>query len=157
MSRNVWLKFDEWELINNELSDQKYHRFQLSKRQVNEWKKDMEKYPSTSFDSYKFERVGVYPAIEQVKSPRALNILCRENWRSQDMFYLMKSSHDFIGFIITHCDDVNMDTTLEEWEDIRIRMKNVIDESGKNIWFSDDLIELYHSLSDTLSSSDHND
>ena len=95
MSRNVWLKFDEWELINNELSDQKYHRFQLSKRQVNEWKKDMEKYPSTSFDSYKFERVGVYPAIEQVKSPRALNILCRENWRSQDMFYLMKSSHDF--------------------------------------------------------------
>ena len=142
MSRNVWLKFDEWELISAELSDQKYHRFQLSKRQVNEWKKDIEKYPSLD-NSYKFERVGVYPAIEQVKSSRALNILCRENWRSQDMYYLMKSSHDFIGFILTHCGDVNMDTTLEEWDDIRNKMNDVIDESGKNIWFFDDLIDLY--------------
>jgi hypothetical protein len=145
MSRNVWLKFDDWELINEELSDQKYHRFQLSKRQVNEWKKDMKRYPS-SYESYKFERVGVYPAIEQVKSPRALNILCRENWRSQDMFYLMKSPHDFIGFILTHCKNVNMDTTADEWEDIRIRMKNVIDESGKNIWFTDELIKLYEQV-----------
>jgi hypothetical protein len=36
-----------------------------------------------------------------------------------------------------------MDTTLEEWDDIRIRMKNVIDESGENIWFSNELIDLY--------------
>ena len=143
MSRNVWLKFDEWELISKELSDQKYHRFQLSKLQVNEWKKDMEKYPSSSYDSYKFERVGVYPAIEQVKSPRALNILCRENWRSQDMYYLMKSSHDFIGFILTHCKNVNMDTTLEEWDDIRNKMRHVIENSDKRRWFYDDLIELY--------------
>lgn len=146
MSRNVWLKFDEWELINQELSDQKYHRFQLSKRQVNEWKKDMKRYPSTSFDSYKFERVGVYPAIEQVKSPRALNILCRERWRSQDMFYVMKSTHNFIGFILTHCENVNMDTTLEEWENIRISMKNLIDESGKNIWWPNELIKLYEQV-----------
>jgi hypothetical protein len=141
--RNVWLKFDEWELINKELSDQKYHRFQLSKRQVDEWKKDMKKYPSSSFDSYKFERTGVYPAIEQVKSPRAVNILCRENWRSQDMYSTMRDTHDFIGFILTHCDDVDMDTTVEEWDDIRNKMRHLIENSDKRIWFYDDLIELY--------------
>jgi hypothetical protein len=144
MSRNVWLKFDEWELINDELSDQKYHSFQLSQRQVNEWRKDMKKYSHR--ENRKFERVGVYPAIEQVKSPRALNILCRENWRSQDMFYLMKSSRDFIGFIITHCENVNMDTTLEEWEEIRSSMNDVIENSDKRIWFSDELIELYQEV-----------
>jgi hypothetical protein len=143
MSRNVWLKFDEWELINQELSDQKYHRFQLSKRQVNEWKKDMEKYPSSSYDSYKFERVGIFPAIEQVKSPRAVNILCRENWRSQDMYGIMRDTHDFIGFILTHYDDVNMDTTLEEWDDIRNKMNDVIENSDRRIWFFDELIDLY--------------
>jgi hypothetical protein len=141
--RNVWLKFDEWELINKELSDQKYHRFQLSKRQVNEWKKDMKKYPSSSFDSYKFERTGVYPAIEHVQSPRAVNILCRENWRSQDMYSTMRDTHDFIGFILTHCDDVDMDTTVEEWDDIRNKMRHLIENSDKRIWFYDDLIELY--------------
>ena len=42
--RNVWLNFSEWELINEELSDCEYHSFQLSQKQVAEWKKDMKKY-----------------------------------------------------------------------------------------------------------------
>ena len=161
MSRNVCLKFDEWELINNELSNQEWHSFKIDKRYLEDWKYSIKHYHKNGYThgepQFKFERVGIYPEIEQVKSARALNILCRENWRSQDMFYVMKHTHNFIGFILTHCDDVNTDTTLEEWEDIRIRMKNVIDESCKNIWFSDDLIELYHSLWHTSSSSDHND
>jgi hypothetical protein len=142
--RNVWLKFDEWELINKELSDQKYHRFQLSKRQVDEWRKDIKKYPHRNH--YKFERTGVYPAIEQVKSPRAVNILCRENWRSQDMYSTMRDTHDFIGFIINHVDDVNMDTTVEEWDDIRNKMRHLIENSDKRIWFYDELIELYNEV-----------
>ena len=42
-----------------------------------------------------------------------------------------------------------MNTTLDEWEDIRTRMKDVIDESSKDIWFENELIELYklHHLS----------
>jgi hypothetical protein len=143
--RNVWLKFDEWELINKELSDQKYHRFQLSKLQVNEWKKDMKKY--SHCNHYKFERVSVYPVIEHVQSPRAVNILCRENWRSQDMYSTMRDTHDFIGFILTHCDDVNMDTTVEEWDDIRNKMNDVIENSDKRFWFYDELIELYKKVS----------
>lgn len=143
--RNVWLSFPEWELINEELSDQKYHSFQLSKETVKKWKEDMKLYPY--YETRKFERVGIYPEIEQVKSPKAFNILCREEWRPQDMMHVMKSTHDFIGFIITHCDDVDMDTTLHQWENIRNHMNDVIDKSGKNIWWDNELIKLYKEVS----------
>jgi len=142
--RNVWLKFDEWELISKELSDQKYHRFQLSKRQVDEWRKDIKKYPHRNH--YKFERTGVYPAIEHVQSPRAVNIRCRENWRSQDMYSTMRDTHDFIGFFLHHMDDVDMDMTVEEWDDIRNKMRHLIENSDKRIWFYDDLIKLYNEM-----------
>ena len=139
--RNVWLNFSEWELINEELSDCEYHSFQLSQKQVAEWKKDMKKYPRR--EDRIFERVGIYPMIQKVKSPKAINILCRENWRSQDMIDIMTDQHSFIGFILTHLNDVSMSTTLEEWEEIRNKMKSVICESDKSIWFTDDLIHLY--------------
>jgi hypothetical protein len=141
MSRNVWLSFSEWELINSDLSDQDWHSFQLSQRQVNEWKKDISRY--SYYENRKFERVGVYPEIEKVKSARALNVLCRENWRSQDMYDMMKCPHSFIGFIITHIDDVDMNTTFNQWESIRHQMNDVIQESNQRIWFVDNLIELY--------------
>lgn len=144
MSRNVWLKFDEWELINQELLDQKWHSFQLSDKQVKQWKEDIQSY--SFYEDRKFSRVGIYPEVEQVKSPRTLNILCREGWRDQDMFHLMKSPHSFIGFIINHVEDVNMDTTFEEWEKIRKEMKEFIDNSGKDIWFDNELIKLYRQV-----------
>ena len=59
------------------------------------------------------------------------------------MFYVMKHPHDLIGFIITHCEDVNMDTTFEEWEEIRTKMNSIIDESGQRIWWDNELIKLY--------------
>ena len=103
--------------------------------------KDMKKYPRR--EDRIFERVGIYPMIQKVKSPKAINILCRENWRSQDMIDIMTDQHSFIGFILTHLNDVSMSTTLEEWEEIRNKMKSVICESDKSIWFTDDLIDLY--------------
>jgi hypothetical protein len=141
--RNVWLKFSEWELINEELSDQKYHSFQLSPKQVKEWKNDMKKFSYT--EDRKFERVGIYPEVDWVKSARAVNILCRENWRSEDLhFNLMRSLHSFIGFIVTYCDDVNMDTTREEWEQIRKHMKDLMDKSEQRFWHPDEIIRLYN-------------
>jgi hypothetical protein len=139
--RNVWLNFSEWELINEELSDCEYHFFQLSQKQVAEWKKDMKKHPHR--EDRVFERVGIYPMIQKVKSPKAINILCRENWRSQDMIDVMENQHSFIGFILTHLNDVSINTTLEEWEEIRNKMKSVICESDKRLWFDNDLIDLY--------------
>ena len=150
--RNVWLKFDEWELISEELSDQEYHSFKLSQRQVDQWKENISRY--SFYENRKFERVGVYPEIKNVKSPRAFNILCREHWRDQDMYYVMKSTRDLVGFIINHVDDVDMDTTLEEWDDIRNKMNDVIENSDKRYWWDSDLIELYKKV--TLPSLVHN-
>ena len=141
MSRNVWLKFDEWEMINDELSSQKYHSFQLSQKQIKEWKDDIKRYEF--YETRKFKRVGIYPEVEVVKSAKALNILCREGWRPQDMFYLMKSKYDFIGFVLNHCGHVDYDTTLEQWEDIRTQMNKMIDDSNKDIWWPHELVELY--------------
>jgi hypothetical protein len=141
MSRNVWLSFSEWELISKELSKEKYHSFQLSPLQVKEWKERMKKY--SHYDSYKFERVGVYPEIEKVKSPYALNALCRENWRNQDMYDMMRCPHSFIGFIVTHVNDVDMNTTFKRWEEVRHQMRTIINESNQRIWFYNELIDLY--------------
>lgn len=145
--RNVWLKFDEWELICKELSDQNYHDFKLGTHSLKEWNEDRKNRREVwnlPEQPKCFDRVGIYPTIEYVKSARAFNILCRENWRPQDMYDMMKYLQAFVGFIITHCDDVNMNTTQEEWEQIRNSMKDTIDNSGKNTWWEDDLIDLYH-------------
>ena len=76
----------------------------LSKRgrEIDVWKENIKRY--SWYENRKFERVGIFPEVEYVKSARALNILCRENWRPQDMRSAMKSKYDFIGFIITHSD-----------------------------------------------------
>lgn len=145
--RNVWLCFDEWELICKELTDQKYHSFQINSYDLQNWKEQVQSHRKRNCTyeepKYCFSRVGVYSEIEQVKSARALNILCRENWRKQDMFNMMKYSYSFIGFILTHCENVNMNTSLKDWEIIRKKMLKQIDESGENIWYSENLIELY--------------
>jgi hypothetical protein len=142
--RNVWLSFEEWKLINDELSDQEWHSFRMTDYQLKEWKKEIEYYKNLRCEySHCFNRVGVYPEITQVKSAKAYNVLCREDWRSQDMWDMMRQPVCFVGFIINHVDDVNMNTTKEQWEDIRIQMIDEIDKSGQNIWISIELIELY--------------
>ena len=146
MSRNVWLTFPEWELICNELSDQKYHSFQLNRHELKMWnesRKNRKEVYSLPEEPKCFSRVGVYPSINCVKSARTLNILCRENWRPQDMGDMMDNIHDFIGFILTHYKNVNMDTTLNEWQQICNNMKDVIDSSDKRYWLDNDLISLY--------------
>jgi hypothetical protein len=59
------------------------------------------------------------------------------------MIDVMENQHSFIGFILTHLNDVSINTTLEEWEEIRNKMKSVICESDKRLWFDNDLIDLY--------------
>jgi hypothetical protein len=143
MRRNVWLTLSEWELINSELSHLKYHFFQLNKSELNRWKETITKY-GDSFRELKFERVGASWAYKHIKSSRALNVLCRENYRPQDMFDVMNDIYDFIGFIINHVEDVNMNTTLEEWESVRNEMKKQIESGDKRFWFVNDLVKLYH-------------
>jgi hypothetical protein len=145
--RNVWLSFSEWELISNELSNQPYNQFELYDREVKEWKEQIKCYIEEGWNlegsKHCFERVGIYPAIERVKSAKAINVLCRENWRSQDIYNVMRYPHDFIGFIVNYVDDVDMNTSFEEWERIRVEMKNEMDKTDKRLWSYDDIIDLY--------------
>lgn len=148
--RNVWLSFDEWEMICEELSDQKYHSFKLSSHELQDWKEVIQRHRQSNYTSdpprYCFERVGIFPEVEQVKSSKAINVLCREDWRSQDIYYVMRLKYSFISFITSNCDDVNMNTTLEQWEEIRNTMNDRVNESGQRYWSYDDLIDLYRKV-----------
>jgi hypothetical protein len=139
MRRNIWLSFSEWQLICEDLSDQERHAFQLSNHELKEFKRIHTQYNQPKC----FARVGIYPTIDQVKISKSFNILCRENWRPQDMYSVMNNIYDFVGFILNHCEDVSMDTSLEKWEEIRTMMKNAIVDSEKQIWWDSDLVNLY--------------
>jgi hypothetical protein len=144
--RNIWLSFEEWELICNEIN-QEHHPFQLSDLRLKEWKEDIKSYHDKGYThgepQYCFKRVGIDYAICYVTSPRALNILCRENWRDQDMVSMMVAPFDFIGYIINYIVGVDMDTPYHVWDEIRIQMLNVIRESDKTYWYDQDIISLY--------------
>jgi hypothetical protein len=145
--RNVWLSFSEWELITNELFNQKYNQFYLNNHELKEWKKDIQSYIKYGYEEDKakhcFDRVGIYPAIEQVTSAKAYNVLCREDWRSQDLSYVMDSPICFVGMITNYVDDVDMNTTKEQWEDIRLQMREVMKASSQRYWDTRELAFLY--------------
>lgn len=140
--RNITLSYDEWDLICSELSDHQYHPFQLHKNELKEWKSYVKEYGKHI--QHTFERVGARWALNEVKSSRAINILCREQWRLQDTSFVMNDIHNFIGFIINCVDNVSLDTQLEEWELIQNEMKDRIEKSDRHIWFNWDLVKLYH-------------
>jgi hypothetical protein len=147
MSRNVWLSFSEWELISEELSNEKWHSFKIYKQDLKKWKDRIKHYHKNGYTyeepQFKFERVAVHHIVKGIQNPCIINTLCREYWRSQDMQDVMSCSYAMIGFILTHVENVNMNTTLEQWINIQNQMKTHIQQSDKRRWFYDDLIKLY--------------
>jgi hypothetical protein len=147
MSRNVWLSFSEWELICQELVQKTWNPFQMSKRDLMEWKEDIQNYHSKGYShgepQYCFKRVGIYSIVEKLQSSLAINALCREYWRRQDMQETLTCPYTFIGFILTHVENVNMETTLTEWTEIQNQMRVLMRQSDKRCWFADDLVDLY--------------
>ncbi len=143
--RNVWLSFSEWEQISEELSHRQHHQFKLGCRELKDWKESIKSCKAFNYNEpqHCFQRAGIYPAIEEVKTSFAFNVLCRENYREQDMHSVMRMPYDFIGFIVNHVTNVDMDTPFEKWEEIRNQMKDRIDKSDKNIWWDNELIDLY--------------
>jgi hypothetical protein len=149
--RNVWLSFSEWELICDELKDQNYHPFQLSNHQLKEWKDLIKHYHDNNYThdepQHCFNRVGIHPTIDRVTSPKAYNILCREDWRDQDMYYVMDNIIAFAGFIINYFDNTDMNTTTDQWDTIRTEMKQAMNQTDKKHWFVNDIIDLYKNIS----------
>ena len=95
MSRNIYLKFDEWTEIRKELGikrkrckfsnqmEDEYWNFHLSPFRLSEWKKENKKGRSY----HCFERTGVHSkTLEKVKSQHLINRLCQEEWREHDLY-----------------------------------------------------------------------
>lgn len=148
--RNIFLSFSEWELISSELSDHEYHGFELHPRQLKEWKERIQNYHENGYTHgephFCFKRVGIYPIIEHVKSAKTYNILCRENWREQDIYYVMRCSDSFIGFILNYVNDVDINTSFDTWESIRNQMLDEINKHEQRYWSWNKLISMYEEI-----------
>jgi hypothetical protein len=148
--RNIWLSFEEWELIRSELAPKNNNSFHLNEREIKEWKEEIKTTLEWGVPAEKaqhcFERCYIHGVIEEVTSPRSYNVLCRENWRPQDTWSMMRYTIPFIGFIINYIDDINMNTTLEQWEDLRNQMLNEIDKTDKEYWSHQDIVDVYNQV-----------
>jgi len=122
--RNIFLSFSDWELIRSDLKTKNNNSFYLNEKEIKEWKQDNKMCRSER--QYLFERCYIYGVLNEDISSRTRNVLCREYWRSQDFQRIMDFNYDFIGFVTNYIDDVDMNTTMEEWECIRNQMKNEI-------------------------------
>ena len=116
MSRNIFLKFDEWTEIRKELGimrkrckfsnrmEDEYWNFRLSPYRLSEWKKEIKKGRDYG---YCFERTGVHSeTLKKLKSQHLINRLCEEEWREHDLynFPVFELDHDyafhfFLGWI----------------------------------------------------------
>lgn len=141
--RNVWLSYQEWVLLCDELSDAKWHPFQLSKKEIKNWEKERKEYKFA--DQQCFSRVNVLPYLDNTQNPIVFNALCRENYRNQDMPYIMDDIASFVGLVINY-DDKNCydEVTETEWEDRRNKIKEYMDKSGKSIWFAREIMEVFY-------------
>ena len=116
MTRNIYLKFDEWTEIRKELGikrkrckfshqmEDEYWNFRLSPYRLSEWKKEIKK----GWDyGYCFERTGVHSdTLKKLKSQHLINRLCQEEWRVHDLYNLPVFEldreyrfHYFLGWI----------------------------------------------------------
>jgi len=142
--RNVWLSYQEWVLICEELSDAKWHPFELSKKEIKDWEKERKEYKFA--DQQCFSRVNVLPFLDNIQNPIVFNALCREYYRGQDMSNIMDDIVSFVGLIINYDDNKNCfdKVTETEWEDHMNKIKEYMDKSSKNIWFPSEIMKVFY-------------
>jgi hypothetical protein len=145
--RNIWLSFSEWELIRSELTSKNNNSFYLNEKELKRWKEDIQIHVDLGYDEdeaqHCFERCYIYGVLNQLTSPKAHNILCREYWRSHDIAHVMDITISFISLITNYVDDIDMNTTEEQWEDIRIQVKEAMGATDKRYWDGEDIVDLY--------------
>ena len=143
--RNVWLSYQEWVLICEQLKDAKWHPFELSKKEIKHWKEVRKEYESA--DQKCFNRVNVYPLLEIIgdRNVKVYNALCRENYRGQDMSNVLEDVVTFAGFIINY-DDKNCHDNVPyyQWEMRMNKVYSHIEKSDKKVWFPKELLNLFY-------------
>jgi len=142
--RNVFLSYQEWVLLCDELSDEEWHSFQLSKEEIKHWEERRE---WSKFAEQKcFERIRIRFYLDNTQNPIVFNALCREYYRSQDMRKVMDDVVSFVGLVINYDDDKNCfdKVTETEWEDHMNKIKEYMDKSNKRIWFAQDIMKVFY-------------
>ena len=154
MSRNIWLTFEEWSAIKEEVNPEKWWSYHLSARELNEWKSDIK---NGYGDQKCFKRAGVNTNIlNKITTPRLFNRLLQENYRDGDlalcqMFIDEDSSdewnesclNDFISWATASVEGVDMNTTKEQWIEYNKAMKVELDSSDKTIFFWGQMVKIF--------------
>lgn len=160
MSRNIHLTFEEWTAIREEVKPEKWWCYELSARELKEWKSDIEKGYG---DERCFERAGVCTnVLNKLTSPYLYNRLLQENYRSgdlmmSDMFIDDDCSDEldewnehclncFISWATASVDGVDMNTTKEKWTEYNKAMKNVVRNTNKKMIFVRELALMFRSV-----------
>ena len=154
MSRNIWLTFEEWSAIKEEVNPEKWWSYHLSARELKEWKSHIK---NGYGDEKCFKRAGVNTnTLNKITTPRLYNRLLQENYRNGDlalcqMFIDEDSSdewnesclNDFISWATACVEGVDMNTTKEQWIEYNKAMKVELDSSDKTIFFWGEMVKIF--------------
>tara|TARA_Y100000996_G_C22171334_1_gene498763 strand:- start:50 stop:550 length:501 start_codon:yes stop_codon:yes gene_type:complete len=155
MSRNIWLTFEEWSAIKEEVNPEKWWSYHLTAHQLKEWKSDIK---NGYGDQKCFNRAGVNTNIlNKITTPRLYNRLLQENYRDGDLcncqMFINEDSSDewnesclnnFISWVTTSVEGVDMDTTKEQWIEYNKAMKVEMDSLDKTIFFHSEMIKMFN-------------
>ena len=157
MSRNIYLTFEEWTSIKEEVNPKDWWSYQLSARQIKEWKNDIK---MGYGDQWCFKRAGVAnDVLNKLTTPYLYNRLLQENYRDGDlalcqMFidddcsdeWNQQCLNDFISWATASVQGVDMNTTKEQWIKYNKAMKIAVEKTNKRVIFARDMEMLFRGV-----------
>ncbi len=157
MRRNIFLTFDEWSALKEEVNPDEYWEFELHNHELNKWMNQIKKGYAYSRC---FERVGVSGyTLSKIKTPYLYNRLLQENYRSQDLRidYMFVSDHhsdewnrsnlnNFISWATACVSDIDMNTTKEQWIEYNKAFKAAMENDDRKMFWAYELAELFRDV-----------
>lgn len=167
MSRNIHLTFEEWTAIREEIKPEKWWCYELSARELKEWKSDIKK----GYGNQRcFKRAGVANnLLNKLTTPYLYNRLLQENYRSGDLSMCdmfinndcwiggknsvpdedecnQYALNSFISWATACVDGVDMNTTKEQWIKYNKAMKIAVENTNKRLIFAREMAMLFRSV-----------
>ena len=155
--RNIYLTFEEWTSIKEEVNPKNWWCYELNAWEIKEWKNDIKRgYGDTKC----FERAGVCTnVLNKLTTPYLYNRLLKENYRSQDLsmrkMFIDEDRSDewnesclnnFISWATASVEDVDMNTTKEQWIKYNKAMKIAVENTNKRCIFAHEMENLFRSV-----------
>ena len=166
MTRNIWLTFEEWFAIKEEVNPENWWCYELFPREIKEWKDDIK---IGYRDSRCFKRAGVANrTLNKIKTPYLYNRLLQENYRNGDLNCMMFIRNDhcyfgknsipdsdemnqnalnnFISWATACVDGIDMNTTKEQWIKYNKAMKIAVEDCNQNVIMLKQMVDLFRSV-----------